>query len=212
MKKNLEKFLKVIYRVFGKRVFDIFLSFLLFVMLFPIFIVLVIVLSIYFKGSPFFFQERPGMGNRIFKIIKFKTMRDAIDGNGFVRSDEKRIPFVGKLIRKSSLDEIPQLINVLKGDMSLVGPRPLLPEYLSIYSIYQIRRHEIKPGVTGWAQVNGRNAVAWTKKFEFDIWYVENYSFALDLKILWLTFWNVLQGKGVSQRGHVTVGKFTGVN
>ncbi|TDQ19354.1 lipopolysaccharide/colanic/teichoic acid biosynthesis glycosyltransferase [Algoriphagus boseongensis] len=184
----------------------------MFLILFPIFLFLILILSIHFKGSPFFFQKRPGKSNVVFDIMKFKTMKDSIDEQGITHSDEHRITWLGSLVRKTSLDEIPQLINVLKGDMSLVGPRPLLPEYLPLYSSEQIKRHSVKPGVTGWAQINGRNAISWSKKFEYDIWYAQNLSLSLDLKILFATLWNVVRGKGVSQKGHVTVGRFTGGN
>lgn len=202
----------MIYKKYGKRALDLILSFLMFLILFPVFLILVLLLSIHFGGSPFFFQKRPGKSNDMFYIIKFKTMKDSLDENGISHSDEHRITWLGSLVRKTSLDEIPQLINVLKGDMSLVGPRPLLPEYLPLYSSDQIRRHSVKPGVTGWAQINGRNAISWNKKFEYDIWYTQNLSFFLDLKILFVTLWNVIRGKGVSQKGHVTVGRFTGIN
>lgn len=142
--------------------------------------------------------------------MKFKTMWDKSELDGHHNTDEKRITPLGKLIRKSSLDEIPQLLNVLKGDMSLVGPRPLLPEYLPLYNPEQAKRHTRRPGVTGWAQINGRNAISWEQKFEFDVWYVNHISLGLDLKILFQTLWNVLRGKGVSQHGHVSVGRFTG--
>lgn len=198
------------YSDFGKRVLDLVFSSLMFLVLFPVFLVLVLTLSIHFRGTPFFLQVRPGKNGKPFQIMKFKTMNDKIGIGGNLLSDELRISPLGKVIRKTSLDEIPQLLNVLKGDMSLVGPRPLLPEYLPLYSFAQSRRHEIKPGVTGWAQINGRNAITWEQKFVFDVWYVDNYSFGLDMKILFQTFWNVLRGKGVSQHGHVTVGKFTG--
>ena len=137
-------------------------------------------------------------------------MTDAVDENGNLLSDEKRLTSLGKIVRRTSLDEIPQLFNVLRGDMSLVGPRPLLPEYLPLYNERQARRHAVKPGVTGWAQINGRNAISWEQKFDFDVWYVDHLSFGLDLKILLETLWNVIRGKGVSQHGHVTVGRFTG--
>lgn len=186
------------------------LASLLFIVLFPIFLILFLLLSIHFKESPFFFQLRPGKGGKTFQIMKFKTMSDAKSSSGELLADENRITALGKMVRKTSLDEIPQLINVLKGDMSLIGPRPLLVEYLPLYSAAQAKRHEVRPGVTGWAQVNGRNTISWEQKFEYDVWYVERLSFALDLKILFQTLWNVLRGKGVSQHGHVTVGKFKG--
>lgn len=182
------------------------------ILLSPIFIVVGLILTLYHKGSPFFFQPRPGYQREVFQIIKFKTMLDLKDMHGAILSDEKRIFALGKWVRKFSLDEIPQLINVIKGDMSLVGPRPLLVEYLDLYTEEQHKRHKVKPGVTGWAQINGRNTITWKQKFEFDLWYVDNCSLSLDLKILLVTFWNVILGKGVSQQGHVTVGKFDGTN
>lgn len=198
------------YPDFWKRILDLVLSSTMFIILFPIFFFLCILLSIHFKGSPFFIQNRPGKDRRIFKIMKFKTMKDAKVDTQFLESDEQRITPLGKIIRKTSLDEIPQLINVLKGDMSLVGPRPLLTEYLRLYNSTQSKRHDVRPGVTGWAQINGRNTITWAQKFEYDVWYVEHLSFGLDLKILFQTLWNVIRGKGVSQHGHVTVGKFAG--
>jgi undecaprenyl phosphate N,N'-diacetylbacillosamine 1-phosphate transferase len=179
-------------------------------LLLPFFLTLLILLALYFRGNPFFFQDRPGRNAALFKIMKFKTMSDSKNQYGDLLSDELRISKFGKLVRKTSLDEIPQLINVLKGEMSLVGPRPLLKEYLPLYNSTQAKRHQVRPGVTGWAQINGRNAITWEKKFEYDIWYVQHLSLSLDLKILFQTLWNVLRGKGVSQHGHVTVGKFTG--
>jgi lipopolysaccharide/colanic/teichoic acid biosynthesis glycosyltransferase len=195
---------------FGKRILDLILSSLMFVSLFPVFLVLFLILSMHFRGSPFYRQERPGKNSVSFQILKFKTMNDGRGTDGALLSDEKRITKLGKIVRKTSLDEIPQLLNVLKGDMSLVGPRPLLMEYLPLYGDIQVRRHEVKPGVTGLAQINGRNAISWEQKFDYDVWYVDHLSFRLDLKILFRTLWNVLRGKGVSQQGHVSVGKFTG--
>lgn len=197
---------------FGKRVLDLILSSLMFVGLFPVFLVLFLVLSVHFRGSPFYVQERPGKNGVRFQILKFKTMNNGRGVDGTLLSDEKRITAFGKIVRKTSLDEIPQLINVLKGDMSLVGPRPLLPEYLVLYDVTQARRHEVRPGVTGLAQINGRNAISWEQKFEYDVWYVDHLSFGLDLRILFQTLWNVLRGKGISQQGHVSVGRFTGSN
>ncbi|WP_111672871.1 sugar transferase [Algoriphagus litoralis] len=198
------------YSDFWKRILDLILASLMFIILLPVFFLLLIYLSVHFNGSPFFFQRRPGKGGKVFSIIKFKTMNNRTDSNGFLMSDDQRLTPVGKLVRKTSLDEIPQLINVLKGDMSLVGPRPLLEEYLPLYDQVQARRHLVRPGVTGWAQINGRNAISWNQKFAYDVWYVDHISFGLDMKILFQTLWNVLRGKGVSQQGHVTVGKFTG--
>ncbi|WP_439487371.1 sugar transferase [Algoriphagus sp.] len=200
----------MIYRNCLKRGLDIVLAFLMFLMLLPIFMVLLLILSIHHKGSPFFLQSRPGQGNISFKILKFKTMSDLSDENGILLPDSARITRLGSMIRKSSLDEIPQLINVLKGDMSLVGPRPLLDDYLYLYSRNQVRRHEVKPGVTGWAQINGRNAISWDTKFKYDIWYVDNLSFLLDVRILFQTLFNVILGKGITQQGHVSMGQFEG--
>ena len=156
---------------------------LVLLLLAPILVFIAVFLTISNQGSPFFIQKRPGKNQRIFKIIKFKTMNDARDASGKLLPDAKRLTLVGKFVRKFSLDEIPQFLNVLKGDMSLIGPRPLLPDYLHLYSDFQNKRHEVKPGITGWAQVNGRNAISWDQKFEYDIWYVTNISFSLDFKI-----------------------------
>lgn len=183
---------------------------IMFLFFFPIFFLLIILLSVYFSGTPFFFQNRPGKDGRIFKIIKFKTMPELYDSEGKLLPDCDRLSTFGKLVRKSSLDELPQLLNVIKGDMSLVGPRPLLVEYLPLYNVTQSKRHSVRPGVTGWAQINGRNTISWQEKFILDVWYVENCSFLLDIKILLKTLGNVLMGKGVSQQGHVTIGKFKG--
>jgi len=200
----------VIYRNSIKRGIDLILAFLMFVILFPIFLVLLISLSIHHRGSPFFSQTRPGRGNVPFQILKFKTMSDLVNEKGDLLSDSDRITSFGKMVRKTSLDEIPQLINVMKGDMSLVGPRPLLHDYLDLYSDDQARRHEVKPGVTGWAQINGRNAISWDRKLKFDVYYVDNVNFLLDVRILLQTLVNVFQGKGVTQQGHVSMGRFEG--
>jgi lipopolysaccharide/colanic/teichoic acid biosynthesis glycosyltransferase len=169
-----------------------------------------LILTIVNKGSPFFIQERPGLGEKLFKIIKFKTMNDERDEKGNLLPDEKRLTPIGKFIRSTSLDEIPQLINVIKGEMSLVGPRPLLVEYIPLYRAKQRRRHEVKPGITGWAQVNGRNAITWEQKFEADIYYVDHVSFWLDLRILFLTLLKVLKREGISSAQSVTMEKFKG--
>lgn len=162
-------------------------------------------------GRPVFFcQRRPGIDEKIFKMIKFRTMTDERDGQGVLLPDEKRLTRLGKFLRKTSLDELPELWNVLKGDMSLVGPRPLLVQYLERYTPEQSRRHEVRPGITGWAQVNGRNAISWEEKFALDVWYVEHQSFFLDLKILWLTLWHLLRPHGVSDIGHATKEEFLG--
>lgn len=193
-----------------KRIVDLIISALMLLILSPVFFILFISLSIYHRGNPFFRQKRPGKNHHPFYILKFKTMDDILNDYGHPLSDADRLSSFGKLIRSTSLDEIPQLINVIKGEMSLVGPRPLLLEYLDLYSEDQLRRHNVKPGVTGWAQVNGRNAISWEKKFELDLWYVENQSFLLDLKILFITLYNVVRGKGISQNGHVSMGRFKG--
>jgi undecaprenyl phosphate N,N'-diacetylbacillosamine 1-phosphate transferase len=200
----------VIYRNFFKRGVDLILAFMMFIILLPIFLILLVSLSIHHKGTPFFSQLRPGKGNVPFQILKFKTMSDMVNEDGHLLSDSERITSFGRMVRKTSLDEIPQLINVLKGDMSLVGPRPLLNDYLELYSDEQARRHEVKPGVTGWAQVNGRNAISWDNKLKLDVWYVDNLTILLDLRILFQTLFNVLLGKGVSQQGHVSMGRFEG--
>ncbi|NGZ90290.1 sugar transferase [Psychroflexus maritimus] len=176
----------------------------------PIFISVTLLLFIANQGKPFFFQKRPGNNERIFSIIKFKTMNDKKDTKGNLLSDAERLTAVGKFVRKTSLDEIPQLINVLKGDMSLVGPRPLLPEYLPLYNPEQKKRHQVKPGITGWAQVYGRNAISWEDKFRLDVEYVKNQSFLLDLKILFLTVKKVFVSEGINQAGQATAEKFKG--
>ncbi|MFD2036882.1 sugar transferase [Belliella marina] len=198
------------YQKFGKRVVDLGLALSLLTVFFPIFLIVCILLLVKNKGALFFYQDRPGLNGKVFKIIKFKTMVDAFDQEGRPLSDAERITQTGALVRKTSFDEFPQLFNVIIGEMSMVGPRPLLVEYLPLYDDLQQQRHTVKPGITGWAQINGRNAISWEKKFELDIWYVNHIGLLLDLKILLLTFGNVLQGKGVSQQGHVTVGRFTG--
>lgn len=193
-----------------KRLLDIIIAFPLLVVLSPILLLITILLFIANHGHPFFFQKRPGKNERIFTIIKFKTMNDKRDPEGNLLSDEERLTFIGKVVRQTSLDELPQLINVLKGDMSIVGPRPLLVSYLPLYNSYQRKRHNVKPGITGWAQVNGRNAVSWSQRFEHDIWYVENQSFLLDLKIIWLTFIKVLNREGATPEEGVTMDAFKG--
>ena len=193
-----------------KRLFDITLSLFLLLLFSPILIV--VIYFIYKKmGAPVFFrQERPGLNEKIFKIYKFRTMSDEKDEKGNLLSDEIRLKGIGKIIRSTSLDELPQLINVLNGEMSFVGPRPLLNEYLPLYDENQKRRHDVVPGITGWAQVNGRNAISWEKKFEYDVWYVDNQSFLLDIKILWMTFLKVIKRSDISSVSHVTMEKFEG--
>ena len=180
------------YKNFFKRVIDFFASLFGLILLSPIFIIVTIGLYFANNGKPFFFQQRPGKNEKIVSIVKFKTMNDKKDENGNLLSDAERLTKIGSFVRKTSLDEIPQLINVLKGDMSLIGPRPLLIQYLPLYNETQKRRHEVRPGITGWAQVNGRNAISWQQKFEYDVWYVDNISLLLDIKILFLTVNNVV--------------------
>jgi lipopolysaccharide/colanic/teichoic acid biosynthesis glycosyltransferase len=200
------------YRTIFKSLIDYILSLLGFLVISPLFLVVTVSLFIANKGEVFFVQQRPGKNARIFKVIKFKTMTDERDVKGNLLPDKARLTKVGKFVRSTSMDELPQLINVLKGDMSLIGPRPLLIEYLSLYSPEQARRHEVKPGITGWAQVNGRNAITWRQKFEFDVWYVDHLSFMLDLKIIFLTIKNVIKREGISKEGFATTEKFNGEN
>ncbi|MDB4822121.1 sugar transferase [Candidatus Pseudothioglobus singularis] len=193
-----------------KRLFDIILSTLLLILLLPILIVISII--IFFKiGFPIFFkQERPGLNGKVFTMIKFRTMSNDIDENGVLLNENKRLLKFGKLLRSSSLDELPELWNVLKGDMSIVGPRPLLVEYLALYSSEQSRRHEAKPGITGWAQINGRNSISWEEKFSLDLWYVENQSFLIDIKVILITIVKVFNRDGVNQKKTITMKKFEG--
>jgi len=193
------------YKAFVKRIVDLFFSVVGIILLFPFFLLITIILLIANNGGAFFFQKRPGLNGKIFKIIKFRTMNDKKDSNGNLLPDAKRLTVIGSFVRKTSLDELPQLFNVLMGDMSLIGPRPLMPQYLPLYSITQSRRHEVRPGITGWAQVNGRNAISWKQKFEYDVWYVDNISMGLDLKIIFYTFRKVFSTNDVSADGHATM-------
>ena len=193
------------YNAFIKRIVDLFFSVVGIILLFPFFLLITIILLIANNGRAFFFQKRPGLNGKIFKIIKFRTMNEKKDSNGNMLPDAKRLTVIGSFIRKTSLDELPQLFNVLMGDMSLIGPRPLMPQYLPLYSITQSRRHEVRPGITGWAQVNGRNAISWKQKFEYDVWYVDNISMGLDLKIIFYTFRKVFSTNDVSADGHATM-------
>lgn len=202
----------MLYSKFIKLLLDFLIAFLILLLLSPIIVLVMILLLINNKGSVFFFQQRPGKKSKIFKVIKFKTMSDRRDVNGNLLPDQERLTKAGKFVRSTSLDELPQLINVLKGDMSLIGPRPLLVKYLPLYSKEQARRHEVRPGITGWAQVNGRNAIAWDQKFEYDVWYVDNISFLLDIKILWLTLKKVIVREGISSTTSVTMEPFKGNN
>ncbi len=198
------------YQSFIKYLLDFLVALLGLIIISPIFILITICLFIANSGKPFFLQSRPGKNGKIFKVVKFKTMNDKKDAAGHLLSDAERLTAAGKFVRKTSLDEIPQLINVLKGDMSLVGPRPLLPEYLPLYNAQQARRHEVRPGITGWAQVHGRNAISWKQKFEYDVWYVDHISFLLDLKILWMTAIKVFKSEGINASESVTMEKFMG--
>jgi lipopolysaccharide/colanic/teichoic acid biosynthesis glycosyltransferase len=195
---------------FWKRFIDVVVAAGLLLLLALPLLLLAILLAVANRGKPFFTQKRPGLRERIFTLIKFKTMSDARDASGQLLPDAERLTFVGKWVRRSSLDELPQLINVLKGDMSLVGPRPLLVEYLPLYNKEQKRRHNVRPGITGWAQVNGRNAISWEEKFRLDVWYVAHLSFALDMRILWLTILKVFKREGISSATSATMEKFTG--
>ena len=201
-----------IFYEFIKRTFDIILSLAALIVLSPI--LLIVSILIYFKlGSPVFFvQERVGKGNKVFKMIKFRTMKDDRDKNGKLLSDEERLTPFGSKLRSLSIDELPELINILKGDMSIVGPRPLLTQYLPLYSKEQIKRHDVRPGLTGWAQVNGRNSITWTEKFKLDVWYVKNRSVLLDLKIILLTVKKVVIKEGINQDNNVTMEYFNGSN
>ena len=200
------------YKDFVKPFFDLVLSLLGLIILSPVILIVTFLLAMVNNGKPFFFQLRPGKSGKNFKIVKFRTMTDARDANGKLLPDVERLTSIGKFVRKTSVDEIPQLINVLKGDMSFVGPRPLLPQYIPLYSERQMKRHDVRPGITGWAQVNGRNAISWTKKFELDIWYVENISFFLDLKILFKTIQKVLVSEGINSENMATTEPFNGSN
>lgn len=198
------------YKSFIKHLLDFFASLLGLLLLSPIFILVTIGLFFANNGKPFFFQTRPGKNEKLFKIVKFKTMNDKKDAGGTLLSDGQRLTKVGSFVRKTSLDEIPQLLNVLKGDMSLIGPRPLLIQYLPLYDDIQKQRHNVRPGITGWAQINGRNAISWEQKFEYDVWYVANCSFSLDVKILFLTIKKVFIKEGISQEGQATMEVFKG--
>lgn len=199
------------YKLFLKRFIDFTLSLIGFLLISPIFLLLWLLLTIANKGAgAFFTQSRPGKNEKIFKVIKFKTMNDERDSEGNLLPDAQRLTKVGKIVRSTSFDELPQLLNVIKGDMSLIGPRPLLVQYLPLYDDTQRRRHELRPGITGWAQVNGRNAISWEEKFKLDVWYVENISFQLDVKIFVRTFVNVVKRKDISSTDSATMNAFTG--
>lgn len=200
------------YRIFFKRFTDLLLSATALLVLSPAILGVYILLRIQNKGTAFFYQERPGKDEKPFRIVKFKTMTDERDETGKLLPDVARITKLGSIIRKLSIDELPQLINVLKGEMSLVGPRPLLFKYMPLYSAAQRRRHAVRPGITGWAQVNGRNSISWTRKFELDTYYVDHLSLGLDIKILWLTFLKVIKREGVNQTEERPMQPFDGTN
>lgn len=200
----------MMYKHFFKRLFDLMAALAAFLLLSPIFLVTTVLLAIANSGKPFFFQLRPGKSGRVFRIFKFKTMNDKKDSDGELLSDAERLTSIGRMVRQLSLDEMPQLLNVIKGDMSLVGPRPLLIEYLPLYNERQAKRHDVLPGITGWAQVNGRNTLDWHTKFEYDVWYVENVSLWLDLRILTLTLKKVFIKEGISADNSATMEKFRG--
>lgn len=198
------------YKKYIKSIFDFSIAFVAFFFLLPVFVILLVGLCIANQGKPFFFQLRPGKNEKTFKIIKFKTMNDKKDVDGNLLPDSNRLTKIGQFVRKTSLDELPQLINVLKGDMSLIGPRPLLPEYLPLYNEIQKRRHEVKPGITGWAQINGRNAISWQQKFEYDVWYIDHYDFMLDFKIVFLSIKKVFRSDGITSKNSVSAEAFMG--
>lgn len=201
------------YRRFVKRILGFLIALAVLVILSPVLLVATVWLHFANKGAgAFFLQERPGKDGRIFKIIKFKTMTDERDAEGNLLPDEDRLTKIGKIVRSTSIDELPQLINVLKGDMALIGPRPLLVQYLPLYSKEQARRHEVRPGISGWAQCHGRNAISWTEKFKLDVWYVDHVSFKTDIEIVWTTLRKVLQRADISEEGHATMEFFNGHN
>lgn len=199
-----------VYRYFFKRLIDLTFAIIGFIIFLPFFIIITITLIYFNQGKAFFTQERPGKNGKSFYVVKFKTMNDLRDSNGQLLPDHQRITAAGRFIRTTSLDEIPQLINVIKGDMALIGPRPLLVEYLSFYNKTQTRRHEVRPGITGWAQINGRNTISWEQKFDFDVWYVDHISFGLDIRILWLTAVKVFKREGINSATTATMEPFVG--
>lgn len=198
------------YKQFFKQLIDFLASFFGILLISPLLLLLILLLAIVNRGRVFFTQDRPGKDGKIFKVIKFKTMNDRKDESGRLLPDNIRLTRIGRFIRSTSLDELPQLINVLKGDMSMIGPRPLLVRYLPLYNEFQARRHDMKPGITGWTQVNGRNTIDWDTKFKLDVWYVDNVSFWVDIKILWLTFLKVVKREGINANENTTMKPFTG--
>ena len=201
------------YKHFFKRFFDFWISLIVLICISPILLLVSIWLHFANKGAgAFFFQERPGKNAKIFKVIKFKTMTDERGADGELLPDAQRLTKVGKLVRSTSIDELPQLINVLKGDMALIGPRPLLVKYLPLYSEEQMRRHEVRPGISGWAQCHGRNAISWTEKFKLDVWYVDHVSLITDIKVIWITIMKVLKRADINEAGQATMEAFNGSN
>lgn len=201
------------YKHFIKRFLDFGIALIAFICISPILLIVTIWLHYVNKGAgAFFLQERPGKDAKIFKVIKFKTMTDERDEYGKLLPDEVRLTKVGRFVRSTSIDELPQLFNVLKGDMALIGPRPLLVQYLPLYSKEQMRRHEVRPGISGWAQCHGRNAITWKQKFEYDVWYVDHLSFWVDIQVIWITIQKVLKRDGISEEGHATMEPFNGYN
>ena len=201
------------YKHFFKRFLDFWISLIVLIVISPILLVMTIWLHFANKGAgAFFFQERPGKDGKIFKVIKFKTMTDERDAEENLLPDAQRLTKVGKFVRSTSIDELPQLVNVLKGDMALIGPRPLMPKYLKLYTPEQMRRHEVRPGITGWAQVHGRNTISFTERFKYDVWYVDHLTFALDIKIFFMTILKIFKREGISQEGQVTMEAFNGKN
>ena len=200
------------YKIFIKPIIDFLFALIILCLIWPALILLAVILSIQNLGTPFFKQIRPGKNGKLFTIYKFKTMRDTRDDQGNLLPDNQRLTAIGKIVRKLSLDELPQLWNILKGEMSFVGPRPLLPEYLPLYNLEQQKRHWVKPGITGWAQVNGRNAISWQQKFEYDKWYVEHQSFKLDIKILFMTINKIFHTQEVNASNQITMDRFEGNN
>ena len=200
------------YKIFIKPIIDFLFALIILCLIWPALILLAVILSIQNLGTPFFKQIRPGKNGKLFTIYKFKTMRDTRDDQGNLLPDNQRLTAIGKIVRKLSLDELPQLWNILKGEMSFVGPRPLLPEYLPLYNLEQQKRHWVKPGITGWAQVNGRNAISWQQKFEYDKWYVEHQSFKLDIKILFMTINKIFHTQEVNASNQITMDRFDGNN
>ena len=210
---STKRFSNVMYASFFKRFFDFLISLVALIVFSPVLLIVTVLLAILNKGAgPFFVQKRPGRGGKIFKLIKFKTMTDERDAEGNLLPDEVRLTKVGKFVRSTSIDELPQLINVLKGDMALIGPRPLLVQYLPLYSPEQMRRHEVRPGITGWAQCHGRNTLSWTEKFKLDVWYVDHLSLKTDLQVIWLTVVSVLKREGISSDTSATMEAFNGNN